>query len=364
MKSNAARIAVTGMNAGENPGPGVPVIRALRAEPGFRGEIVGLTYDPLDPGVFMKGLCNHVYLMSYPSEGAGTLRARIQEIHDRTPLDVIIPTLDSELSAYIGIAGELKRMGISTFLPTREGLELRSKAKFSVMGERLGIPVPRGMAVTDPAVLRKPEGLDYPLMVKGQFYDAALARSSMEAEYHFRRLSAQWGLPVVIQEYIEGDEYDVTALGDGSGGLIGAVPMKKLQLTEKGKAWGGVTVRDGAMNRFIRDVMSKLKWRGPCELEIMKRRSDGSLFLLEINPRFPAWCYLSVGAGQNLPWAAVRLALGEEIGVFGEYSVGTMFLRNSIDHIYSMEEYMHMTTAGEVHRTKKIDEVTNEQGTI
>ena len=29
-----------------------------------------------------------------------------------------------------------------------------------------------------------------------------------------------------------------------------------------------------------------------------------------MNPRFPAWCYLSAGAGVNLPWAVVELARG------------------------------------------------------
>ncbi len=46
------------MNASENPGPGVPVVRALRAAKEFVGSIVGFTYDPLDPGVFMENICD------------------------------------------------------------------------------------------------------------------------------------------------------------------------------------------------------------------------------------------------------------------------------------------------------------------
>jgi hypothetical protein len=45
-------IAVTGLNATDNPAPGVGVIRALRlnAAPGER--FVGLAYDALDPGIY------------------------------------------------------------------------------------------------------------------------------------------------------------------------------------------------------------------------------------------------------------------------------------------------------------------------
>ncbi len=345
------RIAVSGMNASDNPGPGVAVIRAIRASGEFEGEIIGLTYDPLDPGVFMEGICDHVYLVPYPSEGAYALMNRIKEIHEKTPIDVIIPTLDSELSAFISKEAELTTLGIRMLLPTKEGLEVRSKAKFNDLSEKLGISVPRSRIVTDPAVFRTLETeLSMPVMVKGQFYEAYIAYSPLDADLLFRKVSAKWGLPVIVQEYIPGEEYDVVALGDGKGGLIGAVPMKKMQLTDKGKAWGGVTILDHKMNAFVEEVMAKIKWKGPCEMEIMKSSKDGNYYLIEINPRFPAWCYLSVGAGQNLPWAVVKLAMGETVEPFKSYKVGTLFLRNSVDNIYSLEEYQAITTAGEIHR--------------
>ncbi|MCP4135840.1 MAG: ATP-grasp domain-containing protein [bacterium] len=354
MKKNI-RIAVTGLNAGDNPGPGVPVIRGIRAAGEFSNlpgsEIVGLTYDPLDPGIFLENICDHAYLMPYPSEGAFSLLERIKEIHAKTPLDVIIPTLDSELAAFITIEQDMAALGIKSFLPSKSALELRSKARFSELSTELNIPVPRGQAISDPSVLRTiDKDFNFPIMIKGQFYDAYVAYSPMEAEHFFRKISSEWGLPIIIQEFIVGDEYDVAALGDGSGKCIGAVPMKKLQLTEKGKAWGGVTILDPEMNHFVKEIMAKIKWKGPCELEIMKSKKDNSFYLLEINPRFPAWCFLAVGAGQNLQWATVKLALGEPVSPFENYSVGTMFIRSSIDHIYPLSDYREITTSGELHR--------------
>jgi carbamoyl-phosphate synthase large subunit len=187
-------------------------------------------------------------------------------------------------------------------------------------------------------------------MVKGQFYDAEIAHTPMEAERIFHRLSAEWGLPVVVQEYIIGEEYDVVALGDGDGGIIGSVPMRKVRITDKGKAWGGITIEDPKLNAFAREIISKLKWRGPCELEIIKARADSEYYLIEINPRFPAWCYLCTGAGQNLPWEVVRLALGESVREYASYRVGTMFLRHSVDMVYPLSMFESMTTEGELHR--------------
>jgi carbamoyl-phosphate synthase large subunit len=63
------KIAVTGLNATDNPGPGVPVIRSILASNEFKGEIIGLIYDSLDPGIYMKDIHKKCYLIPYPSTG-------------------------------------------------------------------------------------------------------------------------------------------------------------------------------------------------------------------------------------------------------------------------------------------------------
>ncbi|NNU34140.1 hypothetical protein HK413_08250 [Mucilaginibacter sp. S1162] len=45
-------IAITGLNANDNPGPGVAVIRALREEFGSALTIIGLSYESLEPGIY------------------------------------------------------------------------------------------------------------------------------------------------------------------------------------------------------------------------------------------------------------------------------------------------------------------------
>lgn len=348
----ALTIAVTGLNATDNPGPGVPVIRAIREGAGARPiRIVGLAYEALDPGLYMPGVVDAGYLMPYPSQGAEILLERLRGIQANEDIDIIVPTLDSELPVYLQIAGELAALGIRSYLPTTEGLRLRSKARFSALADERDIRVPRGQIVTDLRGLHSlQEDLSYPLMIKGQFYEAHLARTPLEAEGHFNKLAAKWGLPVVVQEHIEGEEYDVVAVGDGEGGLVGAVAMRKLQLTDKGKAWGGVTVSDSVLDAFVRDTMQRLRWRGPCELEIMRAAADGQPYLIEVNPRFPAWVYLSVGAGQNLPWAVVQLARGEDPGVLPPPKVGTLFLRHSYDQICDLNDYAAVTTTGGLRR--------------
>ncbi|MEK7706241.1 MAG: ATP-grasp domain-containing protein, partial [Myxococcota bacterium] len=326
-------IAVTGLNATDNPGPGVSVIRSLRSHPDFRGRIVGLAYDSLEPGIYARDIVDDVFLIPYPSEGVDALEARLRYIHATVPLDVVMPTLDSELPAFIALAGVLEELGIGAFMATHEQLELRSKDHLASLGERAGIPVPKTRVVGNAeALYTVHKDVPYPFYVKGLYYGATLARSIDEALAAFHRVVAQWGLPVIVQQAVEGDELDVVAVGDGVGGLVGALPMKKPYITDKGKGWAGIAVKDAELLALTEKFMAATKWRGPCEVEVV-RDKHGQYHLLEINPRFPAWTYLSAGAGINLPFAVAQLALGQSVPPMRDYQAGTMFVRISLDQI-------------------------------
>jgi len=55
-----------------------------------------------------------------------------------------------------------------------------------------------------------------------------------------------------------------------------------------------------------------------------------------------------VGAGQNLPEALVKLALGLEVEPYTKYDVGKMFVRYSYDMIVWLNQFEKLSTTGEV----------------
>ena len=83
------------------------------------------------------------------------------------------------------------------------------------------------------------------------------------------------------------------------------------------------------------------------ELELIRTNQD-ELYLIEINPRIPAWVYLAVGAGQNIPEALVNLAMGVPLEPFNSFKVGTMFIRYSYDMIANFKDFENITTRGEL----------------
>ncbi len=94
------KVAISGMNNIDNPGPGVPVVRGLKDSGKFDGEIIGLIYDALEPGMYMSDISDNNYLIPYPSGGLDTYFDRLANINRQEGIDVIIPTLDAELYAF------------------------------------------------------------------------------------------------------------------------------------------------------------------------------------------------------------------------------------------------------------------------
>ena len=341
-------VAVTGLNNTDNPGPGVPFIRGIKESQVFDARIIGLVYENLEPGIYMEGLCDRIFQIPYPSAGSDELIERVEHIHQQEKLDVLVPNFDAELFSFMKNEQRLLEKGIHTFLPTLKQFQEREKDKLPDYGKKYGVKVPGSINLGSFNQIKEiEENYDYPVMIKGQFYDAYVAANEEQVKQAFQKLAAKWGLPVIAQQFVKGTEVNVIALGDGKGNTVAAVPMRKLYITDKGKAWGGITLADEKMMELTRMIIQKTKWKGGMELELIKTNA-GEYFLIEINPRIPAWVYLAVGAGQNIPEALVKLALGIDVKPMTEYKIGKMFVRYSYDMIVDLEKFAAISINKEI----------------
>lgn len=338
-------IAVTGLNATDNPGPGVPVIRSLKEAKSFGCRIIGLSYDTLEPGVYMHDLVACTYRVPYPAAGPEALLERITEINKKEHIDIIIPNFDAELYSYIKIEPQLKELGIKMFVPTLAQLEERQKYNLHNFGRKYDITIPETKIHNSFDDLAK-TSMTYPCVIKGKYYEAYISKTRDEALSNCLKVAAKWGYPVISQEFLTGTEYNVIGCGDGKGNTIAAVPMRKQYITDKGKAWAGISIINEEMLNLCQKFVKATQWRGGFELELLQTQ-DKKLYLIEINPRLPAWVYLATGAGQNIPEQIVHLALGETPANYSTYEVGKMFVRCSWDLIIDQEEYINFTINGQ-----------------
>jgi carbamoyl-phosphate synthase large subunit len=340
-------VAITGMNAKpDNPGPGVAVARCLKEDPRFDGHIIGLGYDALDPGLYLDDFVDSGYILPYPSAGEDALYERIAEIHNDKNIDVLIPCLDAELPNFIRMVPRLTALGIKTVLPQAEQFRLRNKDHLPELAEHAGIECPELKTLTKVDFFDDchEKGWDYPLVIKGIFYDAYIVNHKDDARSAFRKIAMQWGYPVLVQKVVKGEEYNLTAIGDGKGRLIAPVMMKKMALTDKGKAWSGVSINDEKLLQAAEHLVAAINWRGPLELEVIKDR-HGNYQLIEINPRFPAWIYLSHGVGRNLPMALLDIAMNHTRD-YPDYQSGKLFIRYAEEQIIPMSEFEDIVMQG------------------
>jgi carbamoyl-phosphate synthase large subunit len=303
----------------------------------------------------MHDLVDKTYQIPYPSAGTDSVLARLMYIHEIEKIDVIIPNFDAELYNFIKLRDKLKEVGINTFLPDMEQFEARDKIKLYEFGQKHGLMVPKDKVIYQVKDIKETaEEISYPMVVKGKFYDAIIANTLEQAQKAFYKIQAKWGLPIIVQEFINGTEINIAALGDGEGNAVSVIPMRKLYITDKGKAWAGITLDDQSFIELARKFIKVTKWRGGCELEIMQT-ADGKPYIMEVNPRFPAWIYLTAAAGQNQPASLVKMAMGQRVDPFKHYEVGKMFIRYAWDLITDIGEFQKISGNGELQEHKKYD---------
>jgi len=115
---------------------------------------------------------------------------------------------------------------------------------------------------------------------------------------------------LAVMEYLPGKEYsvDVLAMGD----TVGPVIPRIRERTRAGITFEGVVEEKQELIEAATAICEELCLEYNINLQF-KYDSKGSPRLIEINPRIAGTVIMCVGAGANLPYLAVKYALGEDI---------------------------------------------------
>ena len=324
-------VAVTGLNTGESPCPGVGVIRSLKQATGDEVRIIGLTYELLNGASYVDHLVDEVYSVPFPQNDEEKYLKRIKEIAKKTKINVFIPSLDFEIAPLSNLESALKDLGIRLLLPSETTVSLCKKERLPRLSELTGIDVPFTVILRDRReIVTSASYFAYPFVIKAAAGDGCIVYTLEEAIVFSNRLSAHWGWPLIMQSYIKGDEFSVAALADQKHEVVGSVCMKKILKSKNGNTWIGSSAKDENLIKLTQKVIKKVKWEGPMEIEFIKDPDSRRYFLIEINPRFPSWIELVAKAGCNLPMALVKTAFSQKVKPFSSYRSGILFARSGM----------------------------------
>ncbi len=333
------KIAISGLNNTDNPAPGIGVAKGLTEY-----ELIGLSYDVNEPGIY-QGMFEKVYLMPFPTVGWEDVKERLLEIKKEVGLDVLIPTLDAELPMLIKYQEELRDMGIHTLLPTLEQFKLREKANLAEFCEKLGVKYPKTIKIISLDELYKAvKEIGFPCMIKGNYYKAYKAHNIDEAIEYFYAISNEWGFPLLVQEIVSGVEINYVGISNGT--LLGGVGMKKLSTTTLGKVWEAVSIKNPKLLELTKKFVKLSGWRGAFEVEAIATMDE--IYLIEINPRFPAWVNFATELGVNLPEMMINLIKGGEIKEVHEYKENRLYVRYVEEAVVDFDMYKKLLSKKEI----------------
>ncbi len=298
-------IYLSGLYSGTNPQPGIGIARSIRqAYPAAR--ITGVDYSNRCSGIHWDDLDDVWLQRPWEELDLDLYGEQITELLDGGAL--WISSVDLEI---MWLASVFPDGHTNLLSPNMSAL--RKIAKPDVIGFRnLPVNVPPFINTerTDWDLHAFCRQHGWKVWLKGPYYEAART-SSWDAFERVRGiLSSAWSTDrLFLQSHVTGYEESI-CFAAYQGEIVDSVYMRKRELTEEGKTWAGdVTRVPDEFEASLRQAVADLRWTGGAELE-MVRDTAGQSWLLECNPRFPAWIHGGTITGHNLPAMLIEKATG------------------------------------------------------
>ncbi|WP_212789824.1 ATP-grasp domain-containing protein [Francisella halioticida] len=110
--------------------------------------------------------------------------------------------------------------------------------------------------------------------------------------------------------------------------------------TDLGKVWLGLTIKNDLLLLTAQKFTKQTKWQGAFELECIVN-NDG-IYMIEINPRFPAWVHLATKLGINLPKMLIKIIQNKNFETKLDYPISKIYVRFVDETIDDFDEYKNL----------------------
>lgn len=299
------KIYVSGLYAGGNPQPGVGIVRSVRqGHPDativgveYSNRVSGIHYDELDE-VWLQRPWDELDLDGHAD--------RVRAVLDAGGMWISGSDLEAMWLASVFPEGHRNLLA-----PPMAGIRRITKPVVeAASGLPVRIPTYLSTEHSDWDLHAFCREHDWRVWLKGPYYDASRTPTWDAFTAVRAALSKVWSTEkLFLQAHVSGYEESVM-LSAYQGELLGAVSMRKRDITPEGKTWAGdVSEVPASFLNPLRRMIRDLNWTGGGELEMVRDASD-QVWLIEMNPRFPAWVHGATIGGFNLPALLVQAASG------------------------------------------------------
>ena len=300
-------IYVSGLYAGGNPQPGVGIVRSLRA--GYPDStLVGVEYSNRVSGIHFNELDELWIQRPWGELDLNSYAEKVRAALDGGGFWISGSDLEAMWLASIFPDGHSHLLA-----PPMSGIKRITKPLVeAATAADLPVKIPTFLSTehSDWDLHAFCREHDWRVWLKGPYYDASRTPTWDVFTAVRAALSKVWSTEkLFLQAHVSGYEESVM-LSAYEGELLGAVSMRKRDITPEGKTWAGdVSEVPTSFLEPLRRMVRDTNWTGGGELEMVRDASD-QLWLIEMNPRFPAWVHGATIAGHNLPAMLVEAASG------------------------------------------------------
>ncbi|MFH1924721.1 MAG: ATP-grasp domain-containing protein, partial [Planctomycetota bacterium] len=206
------------------------------------------------------------------------------------------------------------------------------KGQLATLAEKMGITIPRTrqFASADDLYRAIPE-IELPVFLKVREGAGGVGlkkcNTPEELTGTFKEFVEGYDLKPeeypLVQEFVEGDDYCVTALFD-QGTPVASMTYHNVRAFPRGTGAGALreTVRLPEAEQAAERLLTELGWHGMAELDF-RVAADGTAYLIELNPRFFGGLSQAIAANVDYPHLLFRIASGEKIEAAPEVDYST-----------------------------------------
>jgi len=320
------KILITGTG-----GPsGISILKDLE---GGGYDIYSGDIDPYATGLYLVGEDRRMLL---PRGDDPAFVDRIIVICEKHGIDLLIPTVDTELLPLVKRLGELKAVGTDAVIASQETLEVcLDKWKLHERCEG-SVRVPATQVVDGSF---DPGSVELPVIVKPRTGSGSRGIRLVSEVKDLEGLERDGSL--LVQELLPGPEFSIDVFADRSGEVLAAVPRERLKV-DSGIAITGRTAHDEALETFGAEVARLIGLNTVANVQA-KEAKEGVPALLEVNPRFPGTMPLTIASGVDMPKLAVDEALGRGVPDGPIPFKDVAMVRHFDEHIFDFSEIEKMT---------------------
>lgn len=241
-------------------------------------------------------------------------------ICEKDQIDLLIPTIDTDLLVLSQNAEMFDTIGTKVLISKPDKIAICRNKNFTAdFFESCGLKAPR--TVDNYHFYKEP----YPCFIKPKDGSSSINAFKAENESELKVYAEQIG-DYIVQPFIEGAEYTVDIFCDYEGKPVYITPRIRLSV-RAGEVLRTKITMDEKIIEECRKLIAGFQPCGPMTVQLIRQKTSGDDYYIEINPRFGGGAPLSMKAGARSAEVMLKMLSGETVEYAGEIDDEAIYSR-------------------------------------